>query len=323
MSVPVAGKKIFIATETFTPSIARDLESQGFQLRFNPHHRCLTPEDYAVCLDGVELILAGVEPYREEVFSRHPALRVLSRIGTGVDSIDLDAARSHGVAVYNTPDAPTRSVAELTVGFILCLLRGIPQMSTDFHQGLWKPFLGRELAERKVGLLGLGRIGGGVAERLQPFGVSLLACDPRWDEAKARRFGVKRVSFEELLAQSDLLSLHLPLEPATRHLLDGPRLDRMKPGAFLINTSRGGIVHDAALLERLRSGRLGGAALDVFEAEPDTAPYRGAPHLLLSPHAGAATTEARARMEGGAVENLFRWIRATERGESPPPGVTR
>lgn len=314
---------VFIATEIFADPIrepAELLEAEGFQIRLNPYNRRLTRSDYPACFKDVDFILAGLEPYDRDVFASYPGIRVLSRIGIGVDSIDLDAARAHDVAVYNTPAAPSRSVADLTVGFIICLTRGTIPMHVDFHQGRWNPYLGRELTGLTVGLLGFGRIGGMVAERLQAFGTRLIACDPRWDEGKAERFGVTRVGFAELLAASDILSLHLTLDPTTWHLIDGPRLDLMKPGAFLINTSRGGIVDDAALIKRLRLGRLGGAALDVFEAEPDTTGYAGVLNLVLSPHVGSNTVEARYRMEIGAVRNLIAYVQARERGEPPPPG---
>lgn len=317
---------VLVATEIFADSIrepAELLQAEGLQLRRNPHNRRLTREDYPACFEGVDYVLAGLEPYDDKVFTAYPRIRVLSRIGIGVDAIDLAAAGAHGVAVYNTPAAPSKSVAELTVGFILCLARGLIPMNADFHQGRWMPHLGREMDRLTVGLLGFGRIGGLTAERLQAFGPRLIACDPRWDDAKAKRFGVTRVGFEEILAQSDILSLHLPLDPATRHLIDASRFDSMKPGTCLINTSRGGIVDDKALVARLRSKRLAGAALDVFETEPDTVPYAGVPNLILSPHVGSNTVEARYRMEMGAVRNMIAYVEAVERGVPAPPGLTR
>jgi D-3-phosphoglycerate dehydrogenase len=314
---------VFIATETFAGSMREPadlLDAEGFVVCWNSLNRRLTKQDYPKCLDAVDYVLAGLEPYDRDVFAAYPRIKVLSRIGIGVDSIDLDAARAHGVAVYNAPSAPSRSVADLTLGFILCMTRGITQMHTDFHRGNWNPFLGRELASLTVGLLGFGRIGGMVAERLRPFGARLIACDPKWNAEKADRLGVARVDMTALLAGSDIVSLHLPLDQTTWHLLDGARLDLMKPGAWLVNTSRGGIVQDDALLTRLRSGRLGGVALDVFEAEPETSPYAGVPNLLLSPHVGSNTVEARYRMELQAVRNLIAYVKAKERGEPPPPG---
>ena len=314
---------VFIATEIFANSIREPadlLDAEGFVVCRNSLNRRLTRQDYPRCLEGVDYVLAGLEPYDREVFAAYPRIKVLSRIGIGVNSIDLEAARARGVAIYNAPSAPSRSVADLTLGFILSLTRGIIPMHADFHRGRWNPALGRELANLTVGLLGFGRIGGMVAERLHAFGTRLIACDPKWNAEKADRLGIARVAFAELLAGSDVVSLHLPLDQTTRHLLDGARLDLMKPGAWLVNTSRGGIVHDAALIERLRSGRLGGAALDVFEAEPETAPYAGVPNLLLSPHVGSNTVEARYRMELQAVRNLIAYVEAVERGEPPPTG---
>lgn len=314
---------VFIATEIFADPIREPadlLAAEGFHLRLNPYNRRLKRSDYPACFKDTDFILAGLEPYDRDVFVGYPQIRVLSRIGIGVDSIDLEAAREHGVAVYNTPAAPSRSVADLTVGFIVCLTRQIIPTNSEFHQGNWNPHLGRELSGLTVGLLGFGRIGSMVAERLQAFDARLIAADPRWDEGKAKSLGVARVGFADLLATSDILSLHLPLDSSTRHLLDGRRLDLMKPGAFLINTSRGGIVDDVALTDRLRAGRLGGAALDVFETEPNTAPYAGVPNLVLSPHVGSNTVEARHRMEIGAVRNLIAYVQARERGESFPPG---
>lgn len=315
---------VFIATEIFADSIrepAELLHAEGFQVRLNTYNRRLVKSDYPACFKDVDFILAGLELYDRDVFASYPGIRVLSRIGIGVDSIDLDAARAHGVAVYNTPAAPSRSVADLTIGFIVCLCRRIIPMHSDFQQGCWNPKLGRELAGLTIGLLGFGRIGGLVAQQLQAFDAHIIACDPRWDEEKAARFGVVRVDFEELLSSVDILSLHLPLEPATRHLINGRHLDLMKSGAFLINTSRGGIVDDSALIKRLRAGRLAGAALDVFESEPDTRPYVGVPNLLLSPHAGSNTIQARYRMEIGAVRNLIAYVQAREKGLPPPPGL--
>lgn len=316
---------VFVATETFAeanPEPAEILAAEGFELRRNPHNRRLTREDYPACYAGVPYVIAGLEPYDDAVFAAHPSIRVVSRIGIGVDAIDLKAANTRGVAVYNTPAAPSKSVAELTVGFILGLIRGLAPMNSDFHGQRWAPRLGRELEQMTVGLLGFGRIGKMTAARLQPFGCRMIACDPEWDASQAEALRVKRVDFDEILAESDILSLHLPLSAETRHLIDAGRLDRMKRDAFLINTSRGGILDDRALIERLVSRRLAGAALDVFECEPDTAPYANVPNLLLSPHIGSNTREARYRMEIGAVRNLLAYVEAIERGTAAPPGLT-
>lgn len=316
--------KVFVATETFAAAVSEPKElllAHGFDLGLNEEGRPLSRGDYPKYLGQVDYVIAGLEPYDANVFAAYPRIKVLSRIGIGTDAIDLAAAKQYGVHVYNTPDAPSRSVAELVAGFILCMARGILEMTNDFRSGLWKPRQGFELSGKTLGLGGFGRTGKLVAERMGPFGMRLIACDPVWDEAAARRLGVQHVDMPTLLAESDVISLHVPLKPDTRHLMNGDRLDALKKGAYLINTSRGGVVDDAALIERLRSGHLAGAALDVFEQEPDVAPYMNVPRLWLSPHAGSNTIEGRYRMEMGAVNNLLGYVGAREAGREPPAGL--
>jgi D-3-phosphoglycerate dehydrogenase len=314
---------VLLATETFAAVETRPeraLVEAGFELRRNRHNRRLGRADYPEMLRDVDYVMAGLEPYDREVFQGYPRLKVISRIGIGVDAIDVKAASACGVAVYNTPAAPSRSVAELTMGFILCLLRGIPRMNTDLHSGCWRPYQGLDLASRTIGLVGCGRIGRLVAAMLGSFGSRVLVCDPIVDETAARRLGVELVGLEELLRSSDLVSLHVPLYEGTRHLINGARLDLMQPTAFLVNTSRGGIVDDAELIRRLNSNRLAGAALDVFEVEPITTPYAGVQKLLVSPHIGSNTVEGRFRMEMGAVQNLLDYVKALELGQPIPQG---
>lgn len=315
---------VFVATETFAAAVPEPKElllTQGFDLRLNEEGRPLSPSDYPKYLREVDYVIAGIEPYHAEVFAAYPKLKVLSRIGIGTDAIDFAAAKQYGVYIYNTPEAPSCSVAELVAGFMLCMARGILEMTNDFRAGRWKPRQGFELSGKTLGLVGFGRTGKLVAERMAPFGMRIIACDPVWDEAAARRLGVQRVDMPTLLAQSDIVSLHVPLRSDTRHLMNSERLDSMKKGAYLINTSRGGVVDDAALIERLRSSRLAGAALDVFEREPDVTPYMNVPSLWLSPHVGSNTIEGRYRMEMGAVNNLLSYVKAREAGSEPPMGL--
>lgn len=316
---------VFVASPGFARHNAEPLEvlaAQSFPIRKNPHERRLGREDYATMMKDVSYVVADLEPYDSGFFETFPGVRALSRVGVGLDSIDLAAARARGVRVYNTPDAPARSVAEHAVALILSLLRRIPQVHEAFHAGRWEPEIGLELAGKTVGLLGFGRIGRLVAARLTPFEARLIAFDTVWDEEAARRLSVERRGFEEVLGESDILSIHLPLLPATRGLLDAGPLARMKPGAFLVNTARGGILDDASLIERLRAGRLAGAALDVFEDEPNPERYRNVPRLIATPHVGSHTIEGRYRMEMGAVRNLIAYVEATERGVAAPEDCT-
>jgi D-3-phosphoglycerate dehydrogenase / 2-oxoglutarate reductase len=315
---------VLVGTETFgvpNPEPRDILEDYGIELRLNPFNRRLTPADYDECLDGVSYVIAGLEPYNTEIFRRYPQIKVLSRIGIGVDSIDLAAAETHGVTVYNTPAAPSLSVAEQTIAFIIALSRGLFQMNGDFHKGLWQPFMGREVSSLTVGLLGFGRIGGMVAERLMPFGCRLIGHDPCWDNDKASAFSVKNVPLATVIEEADILSIHIPLGPDTHHFVNRQLMQKMKTGAYLINTARGGIVDDEALIDLLRSGRIAGAALDVFEDEPNTSLYEGVPNLIAIPHAGSNSAEARYRMEMGAVQNLIAYIEADKTGQTTPPGL--
>jgi D-3-phosphoglycerate dehydrogenase len=315
---------VLVGTETFgipNPEPKRILEDRGIEVRLNPFNRRLTPTDYQECLADVKYVIAGLEPYDTEIFQQFPEIKVLSRIGIGIDSIDLAAAKSHNVSVYNTPSAPSLSVAEQTIAFVVGLSRGLFKMNADFHKGSWNPYMGREIASLTIGLLGFGRIGGMVAERLVPFGCHLIGSDPSWDNEKAEISGVQQVSLETLLKEADILSVHIPLGPDTHHFVNHEMMKRMKPGAYLINTARGGIVDDNALIEHLNSGHLGGAALDVFEEEPDTTRYKGVPNLVAIPHAGSNSAEARYRMEIGAVENLLAFIDAENAGSATPEGI--
>ena len=315
---------VLVGTETFgipNPEPKKILEDRGIEVRLNPFNRRLTPADYQECLADVKYVIAGLEPYDTEIFQKFPEVKVLSRIGIGVDSIDLAAAKSHSVSVYNTPSAPSLSVAEQTIAFVVGLSRGLFQMNADFHAGSWNPYMGREIASLTIGLLGFGRIGGMVAERLVPFGCRLIGSDPSWDSEKAETFGVQQVSLETLLKEADILSVHIPLGPDTHHFVNHEMMGGMKSSAYLINTARGGIVDDNALIEHLNSGHLSGAALDVFEEEPDTTRYKGVPNLVAIPHAGSNSAEARYRMEIGAVENLLAFIDAENAGLATPDGI--
>lgn len=324
MTPSVPRGTVLVATETFAAAVAEPqdlLQAEGFSIRLNTEHRPLTRDDYPRYLAGVQYVIAGLEPYDESVFAGYPEIRVLSRIGIGTDAIDFQAAKRHGIAVYNTPGAPSRSAAELAVAFMLGLARGIVDMTVDMRAGRWKPRLGFELEGKTLGLIGFGRVGKTVAGLTRTFGMRIVACDPIWDEHAARQFEVERVDQATLLKQADIVSLHLPLMPDTRYLINAEALDAMKRGAYLINTSRGGIVHAGALIDRLRSGRLAGAALDVFEHEPNVGEFQGVPNLLMSPHVGSNTAEGRYRMEMGAVKNLLAYVRAREAGLEPPRGL--
>ena len=224
-------------------------------------------------------------------------LRVVGRAGVGVDNVAIDAATELGVAVINAPAGNTVAVAELLFGCLLGLLRRIPQATTSLHEGRWEraQLMGSELKGRRLGIIGLGRIGGEVAVRARAFGMDLVGYDPYVTDERFLALRVQRApSLDELLGVSDIVTVHTPLTDETTALIGARELARLRPHAIVANLARGGILDEAALIEALRSGRLGGAAIDAFASEPLTGEhhFRGVPNLLLTPHIGASTQEA-------------------------------
>lgn len=227
-----------------------------------------------------------------------PRLKVIGRAGAGVDSIDLPAARAAGVIVVNAPEAVTAAAAEHALALMLALARQIPRADAALRRGEWikAELMGRELGGRTLGLVGFGRIGRAVAARAGALGMRVLAHSRSLDEATARAHGAQRAPLEHLLGEADIVSLHVPLDEGTRGLIDRRALARMKPGALLISTARGGVVDEAALLEALEQGRLDGAALDVFAHEPPgRSPLLEQPAVIATPHLAAQTAEAQRR----------------------------
>lgn len=264
-------------------------------------------EDLERALRGSDaLVVRSATKVDEALLEMAPSLRVVARAGVGVDNIDLDAATRRGIAVFNAPNANTTAAAELTVALILAALRHIADADRSIREGRWDraAFKGAELAGRRLGLVGAGRIGREVAARCRAFEMTVLACDPYLSESDE----VELCALERVLAESDVVSLHVPLNDETRHLIDADRLAQMRRGSYLVNVSRGGVIDEEALVDALESGHLAGAALDVFENEPlpATSPLLRAPNLVLTPHLGASTGEAQARVASEVAETVRR-----------------
>jgi D-3-phosphoglycerate dehydrogenase / 2-oxoglutarate reductase len=242
------------------------------------------------------LVVRSATKVTADVIAAGTNLRVIGRAGTGVDNIDVEAATARGIIVVNAPASNNVAVAELTIGLLVALARSIPQAYASLQSGKWErnKFVGWEVRGKTLGLLGLGRIGSEVAVRARAMEMSVLAYDPVVSLDRAEQIGVELVAMDELLARSDVVSLHVPLVEATRNLLDAANLAKMKRGAYLINASRGGIVDEAALLAAIEDGQLAGAALDVFSSEPPPAdaPIIHHPRIITVPHIGASTAEA-------------------------------
>lgn len=245
------------------------------------------------------LIVRSKTKITPQLLEQAPKLKLVGRPGTGVDNIDVPAATHRGIVVMNTPAGNSISAAEHTVGLMLSLMRRIPQADSSVKQGKWErqKFIGIELHEKVLGLIGYGRIGSEVANRAKSFKMHILAYDPFVSEAMARDHNIRLVSLDELLSQSDVISLHAPLTPATRRLINSDSIAKMKDGAVLINCARGELVDEQALSAALRSGKLAGAALDVFATEPDpNEELVNLPNVIATPHIGASTMEAQEKV---------------------------
>ncbi|UCD23167.1 MAG: hypothetical protein JSW51_08885 [Gemmatimonadota bacterium] len=241
-------------------------------------------------------------------------LRVIARAGMGVDNIDVAAATRAGIAVLNTPGANTISAAEHTMALLLALLRNVPQATSSMRSGGWdrKRFGGAELHGKTLSALGLGRIGRHVVRLAQAFGMRVLAHDPYVSPELARELGITLVPLDDALSQADVVTLHMPLTDDTRKIMNASRFALMKATAVLVNTARGGLIDDAALVAALDAGKLGGAALDVFESEPLAAgsPLRSSEKVVLTPHLAASTVEAQKRVSLEVCESVKRALTA-------------
>lgn len=276
----------------------------------------LSAADLLACVSAYDaLIVRGRTRVTAEVLGGGTRLRVVGRAGVGVDNIDLDAARARGVVVVNAPLSTTVAVAELTFGLLLALAREIPRADAAMKDGRWlkKELEGVELAGKTLGLLGVGRIGAEVARRAAAFAMRVIGHDPLLQPDEIRRRGAEPVGLEELYAQSDFLSLHLPLTPETRGLLNAAAFARMRRGLRLVCAARGGIIDETALLAALNEGIVAGVALDVFAQEPPGASdLVRHPRVIATPHIGAQTAEAQSR----AALDIAREVLAALRGES-------
>jgi phosphoglycerate dehydrogenase-like enzyme len=281
------------------------LKAGGFDTVDLPGDNPLTAEQLRAHLPGADALLAGGERMTAEMFGLAPRLRVIARTGVGYDLVDIPTATARNVAVVITPGTNEGAVAEHTLALMLALVRNIVPNDRRLHEGGWSRALVKPLRGQTLGLVGMGRIGRAVAVRARAFGMPLLAYDPAPADAKFDSLHeIKRVPLEELLAQSDFVSLHLPMTPETRGLINSRTLKLMRPGSYLINTARGGLVVEPDLRESLVSGHLGGAGLDVFNSEPPEPgnPLLGLPNVVLSPHVAGTDTRSLADMANLACQ---------------------
>ena len=296
-----------LACDGIDPAAVRLIREAGHDV---VEAKGLSTQDLVIALKGVHgLLVRSATKVTADVVAAATELRVVVRAGTGLDNVDQAAAEARGVLVRNTPNANTLSVAELTFAMLLALERHIAEAAADLREGRWEKsrYAGRELHGRTLGVIGFGRIGREVALRARAFGMPVLAHDPRVQSAPAGFDWVDMTDRDSVLGGCDVLTLHVPLTDDTRHSIGAREFSLMKPGAVLVNASRGGVVDEAALQAALESGRLRAAAVDVFEKEPAPAdhPLLKLPNVLPLPHLGAATAEAQQRAGTDAAEQLL------------------
>jgi D-3-phosphoglycerate dehydrogenase len=296
---PHRDRRVLVTTRTFQEMKGAHwdtLHEAGLETVTSGLDRALTQGELAQRLPGVAALICGVDELTESALAAADELRVISMNGVGLDRIDVDAATRRGVVVTSTPGTNADSVADLTLALMLAQARRIPRHDRSVRAGDWGRQRGRELRAQRLGLVGLGAVGKEVARRALAFGMTVQAYDPYVDVAFCEKHGVTITDWETTLRDSDVLSLHLPVTPETTNLINREALATMKPGAVLINTARGELVDEAALIEALESGHLGGAGLDVFSCEPPTpGPLWEMEQVVLTPHLGGNTREAALR----------------------------
>lgn len=299
--------KISISTSSFAKFSNEPLcllDKAGITYVLNPFGRKLTEDEAIELLQGCIGLAAGTEPLTAKVMDALPKLRVISRCGTGMDNVDVEAAKKRGIIVRNTPDGPTLAVAELTLGYALDLMRQITRMDRELRSGTWKKRMGNNLKGKRLGIVGFGRIGRAVAEVFTPLGVEVAFNDPFAESKTYQKMGVNN-----LLAWADIVSLHCSKTGGECSLFTTEQLRIMKPGSWIINASRGGIVDEAALYEMLKSEHLAGAAIDVFEREPYDGSLTELDNVILTPHIGSYARESRIQMEIDTIKNLIEGLK--------------
>lgn len=304
---------ILITTSSFGIKGNAALEkiaAAGLTVKLNPYGRRLSEAEVAelLAVPGLVGMIAGVEPLTRNALSGASVLRVISRCGVGMDSVDLVAAQEFGIFVRNTPDAPAVAVAELTLGLMLAMLRRVAQADRKIRANAWQQIMGNLLAKQTVGVIGYGGIGRRVARLVHAFGARVVVCDSR---NIVPEVGVEVCNLDVLLSESDIVSLHLPYTEENHHLIDAAALGKMKRGALLLNVARGGLVDEDALLIALKSGHIDGAALDCFENEPYAGPLAHLEGVLLTAHMGSYAQESRQLMELEAAENLLHGLQSS------------
>jgi D-3-phosphoglycerate dehydrogenase len=279
-------------------------------------HERLSEDELLPIVGDADGVICGDDRFTRRVLTAARRLKVISKWGTGIDSIDRDACRDLGIRVCNTPGAFTQPVADSVFGYLLAFARRQPWMDRQMKQGIWDKIPGRTLGESTLGVIGVGDIGREVTRRARAFGMTVLGCDPRQPpEDFVAATGIEMTARDDLLRRSDFVTLHTDLNPTSHHLIDERALSQMKSTAVLINTSRGPVVHEAALVDALKARRIAGAGLDVFEVEPLPldSPLMGMENVMLAPHNSNSSPAAWERVHHNTIRNLLRGLEEVQR----------
>ncbi|MBT6671608.1 MAG: phosphoglycerate dehydrogenase [Lentimicrobiaceae bacterium] len=304
-------ENIFISTSSFGKYDKAPLErlmSLKYKIGLNPHGRELRENEIKELLNGVKGLIAGTEPITRDVINNAESLKVISRCGIGIDNVDIEAIKERGIKLYRTPEGPALAVAELTLGFILDSLRHISYLNKEIRSGGWEKKMGRLFTGKTVGIVGMGTIGKKLTTLLRPFNCKILARDHVTDMEFARENNINYVHLDELLKESDIVTLHLPLDNDTKGFFDRNLFLQMKDQAIFINTSRGKLVDEDGLYDVLSAGKISHACLDVYNNEPYTGKLNELDNVTLTCHIGSYAKEARIKMEEQAVENLLKGL---------------
>jgi phosphoglycerate dehydrogenase-like enzyme len=302
-------RKVFVSWPGYSPTdpeTGARLEAAGHHIVLGPKLGSRTEDELIALMKDASACIVSTDPFTRQVIAANPNLRVIARVGVGTDSIDHDAANEHNVGISITPGMNAEPVADQALAMILALVRKVVPQDMSVKAGKWErvgPLLGWELPGKRVGVIGAGTIGRAVIRRLRGFNIDIVFFDT---QVEAVEGATKVASLEVLLETSDIITLHAPLLPSTRHLIGAEALKLMKRGAFVINTSRGGLVDQTALFAALRSGDVGGAGLDVFEEEPPPASdVADVPNLVCSAHMGGLSHESLRRMTVSATSSVL------------------
>jgi D-3-phosphoglycerate dehydrogenase len=302
---------ILIATSSFANN-SKDpldlLKNNGYKILLNNTGQQLKKNDLIKMAKNAKGIIAGTEKYTRKILETLLQLKVISRLGVGMDNIDLDAAKQKGLKVYKTQTTPAPAVAELALGLMLDLIRNISRQNFALKSGVWNKQMGNLLYGKTLGIIGLGTIGKTLVKLVKGFNINILAFDLYHDKEFAKKYGVKYCDLDTLLTQSDIISIHLNLSSTTDQLVNKDKLEKLKPDCIIINTSRGEVIDEEALLNALKERKILGAGLDVYNQEPYSGPLTQLDNVVLTPHIGSYAKDIRIQMEIEAAENLIRGL---------------